>query len=344
MSLKSIRESYSRFLTVLKDSGVKINESQKSDLDSFILAVESKMSKQKELAVKATKKVVTEHLEKQYQKVFESLFKNLQKNAELSSKIAVAAARLNEHKKISSKVSSYLDLYVESVLPKKTVVDYDKMRKLEKLHESLKSMLVADDAAVEAKKAELTESFNKDRKAFETQIAKLQVKLNESVKKSMDLNKKLDHLKAVELLESKTKDLPAFEARQLKKRFANASAAEVESKFKLVYESIKEELKNEDDDQEASIEEEVKDIIEAEENVKEDDLLKNRPHNNHIAEDEDEEVDEDDILKNRPHNNHIAEGDEEDADKAEDDLDEEDVDEINESAMAAWVKRASMIY
>ena len=230
------------------------------------------------------------------------------------------------------------------MLPKKTVVDYDKMRKLEKLHESLKSMLVADDAAVEAKKAELTESFNKDRKAFETQIAKLQVKLNESVKKSMDLNKKLDHLKAVELLESKTKDLPAFEARQLKKRFANASAAEVESKFKLVYESIKEELKNEDDDQEASIEEEVKDIIEAEENVKEDDLLKNRPHNNHIAEDEDEEVDEDDILKNRPHNNHIAEGDEEDADKVEDDLDEEDVDEINESAMAAWVKRASMIY
>ena len=57
-----------------------------------------------------------------------------------------------------------------------------------------------------------------------------------------------------------------------------------------------------------------------------------------------EEVDEDDMLKNRPHNNHVAEGDEEDVDEAEDDLDEEEVDKINESAMAAWVKRASMIY
>jgi hypothetical protein len=42
------------------------------------------------------------------------------------------------------------------------------MHKLEKLHESLKDLLVVDDSAVEAKKAELTESFNKDRKAFET--------------------------------------------------------------------------------------------------------------------------------------------------------------------------------
>ena len=168
MSLKSIRESYSRFLTVLNDAGVKINESQKADLDSFILAVEAKMSKQKELAVKATKKIVTEHLEQKYKTVFESLFKNLQKNAELTSKIASTAVRIDENKKVSKKVSNYLDLYVESVLPKKTIVDYGKMQKLEKIHESLKNMLLVNDASVEAKKAELAESFNNDRKALET--------------------------------------------------------------------------------------------------------------------------------------------------------------------------------
>lgn len=87
MSLKSIRQSYSKFLTVLTDAGVKLNESQKADLDSFIMAIESKMAKQKQTAIKATKKIVTEHLESQYKKVFESILKHQAENAELASKI-----------------------------------------------------------------------------------------------------------------------------------------------------------------------------------------------------------------------------------------------------------------
>lgn len=286
MSLKSIRESYSRFLTVLKDAGVKINESQKADLDSFILAVEAKMSKQKELAIKATKKVVTEHLEKQYRKVFESLFENLQQNAALSAKIATKAARLDESKKISQKVSNYLDLYVESVLPKKTIVDYDRMQRLEKIHESLKDMLVADDDAVKAKKQKLEESFDLKRKELETQIAKLQVKLNESMDKSLKLNKKIDSFKAMELLESKTKDLPPHESEQIKRRFKNATTVEIEKNFKKVYESIKEEIKEKENNEETSLEEEVKGIIEGEDDVKENDILKNRKHNGHVDEGE----------------------------------------------------------
>ena len=45
MSLKSIRESYSKLLTVFNDAGVKLNESQKADLDTFVLAIESNISK-----------------------------------------------------------------------------------------------------------------------------------------------------------------------------------------------------------------------------------------------------------------------------------------------------------
>ena len=213
MSLKSIRTSYSKFLNVLNDAGVKLNESQKADLDSFILAIESKMAKQKETAIKATKKIVTEHLEAEYKKVFESIMKHQAENAELASKVQEKITMLKESKKIARKVNDYLDMYVESVLPKKTIVDYDRMQKLEKIHESLKDMLVADEDAVQAKKAELTESFNKDKKALETQLAKLQVKLNESMEKNLKLNRKIDSFKAMELLESKTKDLPDFEAR-----------------------------------------------------------------------------------------------------------------------------------
>jgi len=213
MSLKSIRESYSKFLTTLTEAGVKLDESQKSNLDSFIIAIESKMSKQKEAAIKATKKIVTEHLESEYKKVFESILAHMQENSELAAKVQEKVTAIKESKKIADKVSNYLDLYVESVLPKKTILDYDRMQKLENLHESLKDMLVANEDAVEAKKASLQESFNKDKKALETEMAKLQVKLNESIEKNMKLNKKIDSFKALELLESKTKDLPDYEAR-----------------------------------------------------------------------------------------------------------------------------------
>ena len=290
MSLKSIRESYSAFINTLEDAGVKLNESQKTNLDGFILAIESKMQKQKEMAIRSTKKIVTEHLEKQFKQIFESIMKHQAENAELAAKMQNKITSIKESKKIARRVNDYLDMYVESVLPKKTIVDYDRMQKLERLHESLKDMLVADEDAVQAKKQQLSESFAKDKKALETQIAKLQVKLNESMEKTLKLNRKIDSFKAAELLESKTKDLPTYEARQVKKRLAGASTSEIESKFSRILESVKDDMKVNEKEDEVAIEEEVKDIIEGEdeEAVKENDMLKGRKHNAHVAEAEDD--------------------------------------------------------
>ena len=264
MSLKSIRKSYSKFLNVLNDAGVKLNESQKADLDSFILAIESKMAQQKETAIRATKKVVTEHLESEYKKVFESIMKHQAENAEIASKLQKKITAINESKKIARKVNAYLEMYVESVLPKKTVVDYDRLNKLMRLHEQLKDLLVVDEDAVNAKKTELEESAASWKKSYETEIAKLRVKLNESMSKNLALNKKIDSFKAMELLESKTKDLPDFEARQMKKRLAEATTTEIEKTFDNVLEKVKDEVKVEEKEEEACIEDEVKDIIKAE--------------------------------------------------------------------------------
>ena len=327
-NLKSIRESYSKFLTALENGGVKLNESQKGNLDSFIIAIESKMSKQKEAAIKATKKIVTEHLEAEYKKVFESILEHMQENSKLASKVQEKITSIKESKKIARQVDNFLDLYVESVLPKKKVLDYDRMQKLETLHESLKDLLVANEDAVEAKKAELTESFNNDKKALETQIAKLQVKLNESMSKTQKLNKKIDQFKALELLESKTKDLPDYEARQMKKRLAEATTVEIEKTFDKVLESVKNEIEEAEKDNDASIEEEVKNIIEC---------------------DDDKTVDEDDLLKNRVHNKHVSEGEkcpkcgnEECTCEAKDDeLDESEV--INADLMKLWCSQVASI-
>ena len=342
MSLKSIRESYSKFLTALNDAGVKLDESQKGNLDSFIIAIESKMTKQKEAAVKATKKIVTEHLEAEYKKVFESIMSHMQENSELAAKVQDKISSIKESKKIADKVSNYLDLYVESVLPKKTILDYDRMQKLESLHESLKDLLVVNEDAVESKKAALQESFNKDKKALETEIAKLQVKLNESMAKTQKLNKKIDSFKAMELLESKTKDLPDYEARQMKKRLAEASTVEIEKTFSKVLESVKEEMKEAELEEETSIEEEVKDIIECDgEDVKENDILKNRKHNAHV--DEAEDVDEDDMLKGRNHNLHVDEAEDKEVDEAEDDVELDESYVIDSNLMKWFCDKAATI-
>ena len=342
MSLKSIRESYSKFLTALNDAGVKLDESQKGNLDSFIIAIESKMTKQKEAAVKATKKIVTEHLEKEYKKVFESIMSHMQENSELAAKVQGKISTIKESKKIADKVSNYLDLYVESVLPKKTILDYDRMQKLESLHESLKDLLVVNEDAVESKKAALQESFNKDKKALETEIAKLQVKLNESMAKTQKLNKKIDSFKAMELLESKTKDLPDYEARQMKKRLAEASTVEIEKTFSKVLESVKEEMKEAELEEETSIEEEVKDIIECDgEDVKENDILKNRKHNAHV--DEAEDVKENDLLKGRTHNAHVDEAEDKEVDEAEDDVELDESYVIDSNLMKWFCDKAATI-
>ena len=342
MSLKSIRESYSKFLTALNDAGVKLDESQKGNLDSFIIAIESKMTKQKEAAVKATKKIVTEHLEKEYKKVFESIMSHMQENSELAAKVQEKISSIKESKKIADKVSNYLDLYVESVLPKKTILDYDRMQKLESLHESLKDLLVVNEDAVESKKAALQESFNKDKKALETEIAKLQVKLNESMAKTQKLNKKIDSFKAMELLESKTKDLPDYEARQMKKRLAEASTVEIEKTFSKVLESVKEEMKEAELEEETSIEEEVKDIIECDgEDVKENDILKNCKHNAHV--DEAEDVKENDILKGRTHNAHVDEAEDKEVDEAEDDVELDESYVIDSNLMKWFCDKAATI-
>lgn len=292
MNLKSIRKSYSKFLNVLNGAGVKLNESQKADLDSFILAIESKMAQQKETAIKATKKIVTEHLESQYKKVFESILKHQAENAELASKVQQKITSIKESKKIARKVNDYLDLYVESVLPKKTIVDYDRMRKLETLHESLKDMLVVDEDSVQAKKTQLQESFNVQKKHLETQIAKLQAKLDSSIEKNLKLNRKIDSFKAMELLESKTKDLPDYEARQVKKRLAEASTIEVEKRFAKVLESVQDEMKIDEKEEEASIEEEVKDIIEAEDDVKKECAARKQQFKQDLIDDDDDDSDE----------------------------------------------------
>lgn len=301
MSLKSIRESYSKLLTAFADAGVVLSESQKADVDSFVLAIESNMSRQRETAIRQTKKLVEAKMEREYRKAFESVMESMRENAALAAKIQEKVARIDEHKKVAGQVDGYLDLYVESVLPRKTVVDYDRMQKLEKLHESLKDVLVAGDDAVEAKVRQLEESYRVKQSKCETEVARVTAKLNESSKFALELKRELDAAKAVQLLESKTKDLPAYEAKAVKKVLNGAvNEKEVDEKFGKTLECVKKDMKKVAEEKEAGEEAEVKSEVEkilegedGEDEVTEDDMLKDRPHNGHVPAGVAEEDDED---------------------------------------------------
>ena len=333
MSLKTIRDSYEKLLTTLNEAGIKLDASQKSGLDGFILSLEESVSSQRQKAIRMAKEATEKKMEKEYKEVFESIMKHTQEHFEIASKVQDKITQLNESKKLSSKVTDYLDLYLESVCPKKDIVDYAKMKKLEQINESLRDVLLANDDAVIEKKAQLEESFKKEKSKLETEVAKMQVKLNESMHKSQQLKKKLDEYKALALLESKTKDLPTFEAAQVKKHLAEASAPEIEKRFNKVLESVQAAAKEVEEAEETTLESEVQKIVDSED-IEENDMLKGKPHNNHVVEAEkekkEETVDEEEDFETTETVNFNEDGDVE--------LDDEDI--INESTMSRWLRNA----
>ena len=333
MSLKTIRDSYEKLLTTLNEAGIKLDASQKSGLDGFILSLEESVSSQRQKAIRMAKEATEKKMEKEYKEVFESIMKHTQEHFEIASKVQDKITRLNESKKLSSKVTNYLDLYLESVCPKRDIVDYAKMKKLEQINESLRDVLLANDDAVIEKKVQLEESFKKEKGKLETEVAKMQVKLNESMEKSQQLKKKLDEYKALALLESKTKDLPTFEAARVKKQLAKASAPEIEKKFNKVLESVQAAAKEVEEAEETTLESEVQKIVDSED-IEENDMLKGKPHNNHVVEADEEKkeetVSEEEDFETTETVNFNEDGDVE--------LDDEDI--INESTMNRWLRNA----
>ena len=244
MNLKSLRESYNKLLDSFKEMGVTLNESQQENVDNFMLQLESKLKDVRDVAIKTTKKMVTEKLDAEYKELFESILKHMNENAEVSSKIQNKINEMKVVEELSESVNGFLDEHVEEILPKKDIVDYERMQKLEQIHESLKNMLGVEIMNVEGGNKELVENLEKEKTEYSKKIEDLQKKLDESVKENKKVSKNLDSLKAQVLLESKTKNLPEREAKLIKESFKGASSSEINMKFKTVLESVRESVED----------------------------------------------------------------------------------------------------
>ena len=261
MNLKSLRESYNKLLDSFKEMGVTLNESQQENVDNFMLQLESKLKDVRDVAIKTTKKMVTEKLDAEYKELFESILKHMNENAEVSSKIQNKINEMKVVEELSESVNGFLDEHVEEILPKKDIVDYERMQKLEQIHESLKNMLGVEIINVEGGNKELVENLEKEKTEYSKKIEDLQKKLDESVKENKKVSKNLDSLKAQVLLESKIKNLPEREAKLIKESFKGASSSEINMKFKTVLESVRESV--EDQSQIQSNEDEQKNLEDA---------------------------------------------------------------------------------
>ena len=261
MNLKSLRESYNKLLDSFKEMGVTLNESQQENVDNFMLQLESKLKDVRDVAIKTTKRMVTEKLDAEYKELFESILKHMNENAEVSSKIQNKINEMKVVEELSESVNGFLDEHVEEILPKKDIVDYERMQKLEQIHESLKNMLGVEIMNVEGGNKELVENLEKEKADYSKKIEELQKKLDESVKENKKVSKNLDSLKAQVLLESKIKNLPEREAKLIKESFKGASSSEINMKFKTVLESVRESV--EDQAQIQSNEDEQKNLEDA---------------------------------------------------------------------------------
>ena len=161
-----------------------------------MLQLESKLKDVRDVAIKTTKKMVTEKLDAEYKELFESILKHMNENAEVSSKIQNKINEMKVVEELSESVNGFLDEHVEEILPKKDIVDYERMQKLEQIHESLKNMLGVEIMNVEGGNKELVENLEKEKTEYSKKIEDLQKKLDESVKENKKVSKNLDSLKA----------------------------------------------------------------------------------------------------------------------------------------------------
>ena len=194
MSFKTIRESYSDMLDVFGEAGMTLSESQKAKLDKTVGELEDSISRKRQRAISETRRLTEARLEKEYREVFESIMENQAKNAELAAKIQERVMKMNEAKTLAGKVSDYLELYLESVLPRKTVVDYSRMQKLERLHESLKDMLGVDEFGMEDRMQKLEESYKQKLDAKTKELEDAKAKLFESQNERVHLKCKVGRM------------------------------------------------------------------------------------------------------------------------------------------------------
>lgn len=270
MALKTLQKKYDELLKVFEEVGVTLTESQKESLDTFMLDFQNKLNETRDNAIKATKKLVEEKMEREFKEVFESITAHQKEVFEKSQKIDL----IKSHKLLSEAVDQYLNDYVKEVLPKKSIVDYSRMQKLEQIHESLKGMLLVNEDSVEKKVEEVKKNLEakmmNESEELKKELEKCKQLVEESKKSRDSIKKEYDALAKKSLISEKIKNLPIVESKRVQEKLSKMTVEEIERNFKTVLESVQEEMTNEQDkiQEEKNLEEAITELLEGDDSEK----------------------------------------------------------------------------
>lgn len=321
----NVKEKFNQMIQDLVKHGV-ITESQTGSFKPIVEYFEQQIAEADKKAVQTVKKVSESMLadyDDQMKKTLTETFNLMKTREDLSRRKALAKKAKLTEAKIINQVDQYLNYFVEKYLPKKIVVDYDRLNTLENLFEGFKASLAVNDKMIQEHAKQLKESVEDEQQADKDKIKDLEEEVANLLDACANLKKKIKENAIREKLDKKLKDVPALEAKRVKKYFESEDVDldKFDAEFDRVLNLVKKALADDptDDDQQGAIDNQIDNIIGANEGEEED-----KP------EDDEEKVDEgEDDLDDLPT-------------KDEDDGPKDD--KVRESRlMSQWINRSKRI-
>lgn len=132
------------------------------------------------------------------------------------------------------KISNYLDLYIDSAIPKEQIAEAVKNMRVRKMIDGIKEIVGIDEEFV-------TENVKEALLDGKKIIDNTKGELNKVLKENIKLNTELNQVKSQILIESKVKDLPDNKKKFVTKMLSGKSTDEIEKNFNYVVEMFERE-------------------------------------------------------------------------------------------------------
>lgn len=235
-----------------------LNEEVKTSIaTSFNEAVDSKVEDRAQLLLQNELKKVDEVHTEKLQKLIESIdndhvnkFKQVIQKIDAShtkklqtviekfeTELKVGAANLR--KELTTKLSKYLDKYLESAVPTSQLKEAVENIRARKMMDEIKKIVAVDPEYI-------SENFKDALKDGHDIIEKLRGDMDKIMKESIELKQSLQNKESELLIERKTRDLPSDKKQFITKILEGKKVSEIEENFQFVLEMC-------DKDEEAKI-------------------------------------------------------------------------------------------
>jgi len=213
---------------------MKIDEDHSEKLQTLVEAIDQDHTAKLEKLIEAIDQDHTTKLERVLKKIDESHTGMLKQVISKHKKEINESA--NEFRdRMINEVSSYLDLYLEKIVPKDQITEAVDNIQAKKALDTIRRIVAVDESYMDG---EVKEALIDGKKIIDS----LKKELNEAVSVNTELNHKLNEVESNLLLEQKTKELPANTRGYVTKLLRGRSPEYIQENFQYVVEMHEREL------------------------------------------------------------------------------------------------------